>query len=168
MILKPEILYSMVIIKFVESNNINKIETLKQIDAIINILSKYNKLITKNTQIDKYNNKNFANQIKKIFCDIKLNPAIKSMFINCNFETLNRVYNILLKKWNLSQINIISSYKISNNNKKSLELQLDNVVKIDYKHDTSLINGDILVVNSLKIDNSALGKLDKLSFELIN
>ena len=43
-----------------------------------------------------------------------------------------------------------------------------NIVKIEYKHNPLLINGEVLIVNSIKIDNSSLGKLNKLSSELLN
>ena len=170
MLIRPEILYSILINKSVTQNNLKKLDILNDIYTLNNILStKYNN-IKRISQFEKYKNKKSKTitELIDIINNTKTEITVKKMFIEviktCQINIAKNVYNILLNKWSFVTINIISATKIS---KALNQKKLNNVAKINYEQNPAIIGGSITIINSLKIDNSITGRLNAIEKQLI-
>lgn len=168
MLIRPEILYSILINRSVIQKNLKKLDILTDIHAINNaLLPKYSH-IKRISQSAKYKNNKIISELITIIDNIKTETIIKKMFIKSikasNTDIAKNVYNILLNKWGFAKLRIISATRITDTS--NLE-KLNNIAEITYEQDPTIIGGNITIVNSLKIDNSILGHLNTIESQLI-
>lgn len=95
-----------------------------------------------------------------------LHILVDNMRINFINDIKDHYYNLLLASQGVKIVEVISAKKLTNqqleNIKKYLEAELNNIVEINTDIDESLISGMVVKYDSILLDCSVVGMLQKI------